>query len=129
MLFHEAIFHLISIHIVKYSELLGETPISEINESLLSELQLPLGHKLKILKKIKELNIKKEIMEEEKQPIYDQNNMLPSREVTQNEYEELPYEVSFQTFINSTNVDNMFYRSLKRIEKLNLTSQKHQAQL
>ena len=83
-----------SLKLSKYSDLLGDTAISGINDELLTDLELPLGHKLKILKKVKELRSKRKVEEEEKQPIYDQNNMLPTREPTQIEYEELPYEVS-----------------------------------
>lgn len=66
----------------------------ELNEEYLTELNFPLGHKLKILKKIKEIKSMREVQEEEKKPIYDVNNMLPPRvaQAEQAEYEVLPYD-------------------------------------
>ena len=51
-----------------------------------------LGHKLKILKKIKQVRSKKEDEEEAKHPIYEQNNVLPPRVEQQAEYDTMPYE-------------------------------------
>ena len=68
--------------------------VLELNDENLTELNFPLGHKLKILKKIKEIKYKREVEEEEKKPIYDSSNMLPPRDVQaeQADYEILPYD-------------------------------------
>lgn len=85
-----------SLKLSKYCSLFSDNGIEdvqtllEINEEYLSELGIPLGHKLKIMKKIKEVQKKRQLEEEEKQPIYDKNNMLPPRQ-EQPDYEELPY--------------------------------------
>lgn len=86
-----------SLKLQKYSEMLGETPINQITDEFLTDLQIPLGHKLKILKKIKELKPKVESEEEEKRSTnfkYQSSNGMPKREVTYNEYDELPYQVN-----------------------------------
>jgi SAM domain (Sterile alpha motif) len=89
-----------SLKLNKYAKVFSDNGIEdmetllELNEEYLTELNFPLGHKLKILKKIKEIKSKREVEEEEKKPIYDVNNMLPPRveQAEQVQYEVLPYD-------------------------------------
>mmetsp|Transcript_4023 Transcript_4023/g.3800 ORF Transcript_4023/g.3800 Transcript_4023/m.3800 type:complete len:171 (+) Transcript_4023:177-689(+) len=65
--------------------------VLQLNEDILSTLEIPLGHKLKILKKIKQVKDKRILEEEEKQPIYEDNNILPPRQEPP-DYEAMPYD-------------------------------------
>lgn len=86
-----------SLKLVKYGKVFSDNgfedmdAVCELTDESLTELNFPLGHKLKILKKIKELKSKRVVEEEEKKPIYDKRNMLPPR-AQQADYEALPYD-------------------------------------
>ena len=92
-----------SLKLSKYSQLFKDNGIEnlqgilELNEEVLGKLEIPLGHKLKIIKKIKQISKKRVEEIQSKKPIYDEQNMLPPRRnEEQPEYEELPYQEAIE---------------------------------